>query len=303
MTEDGRFLVVSISRGTNPESEVLVLDHARPGLGLRPLVAGFTSKAAVAANIGTTFLVVTDDQAERQRLVAIDLDHPERASWAEVVPEGPAVLMGARNCGGRLVCHYLQDACSRLAVFELDGAHVRDLPLPPIASLRSGEDDVGIEGRADSPLVHFGLCSFIDSGSLWSHDVSTGETRLLEGPAAPVDAGAWVSEQVFVTADDGARVPLFLTRRRDVAPTGDAPVLLVGYGGFDIAMTPAFTRSDALFVERGGILAVAVLRGGGEYGRSWHDAGRLAQQAEGVRRFLRLRPVAGVARAGPGPSA
>ena len=101
---------------------------------------------------------------------------------------------------------------------------------------------------------------------------------MLRGPAAPLDAAALVSEQVFVTADDGAAIPLFLTRRRDIAPTGEAPALLVGYGGFDIAMTPAFMRRDALFVERGGILAVAVLRGGGEYGRGWHDAGRLANK-------------------------
>jgi prolyl oligopeptidase len=278
VTEDGRFLVISVSRGTNPESQLLVLDHAHPGRGLRPLVAGFSCQASVAGNVGTTFFVVTDDQAERRRLVAIDLDHPGRQRWREVVPERSAVLVGARNCGGRLVCHHLQDACSRLSVLELDGAHVRDVPLPPITSLRPGEGGAGIEGRADSPLVYFGLFSFIDPGSLWSHDVGTGETRLLQGPAAPIDAGALVSEQVFVTAGDGAAVPLFLTRRRDVAPTGEAPALLVGYGGFDIAMTPAFLRSDALFVERGGILAVAVLRGGGEYGRSWHDAGRLANK-------------------------
>ncbi|MGP8209671.1 MAG: prolyl oligopeptidase family serine peptidase [Acidimicrobiales bacterium] len=278
VTEDGRFLVISISRGTNPESQVLVLDHDRPDRGLQPLVAGFSCKASVAANVGTTFFVVTDDQAERQRLVVIDLDHPERQAWREVVPERAALLVGAKNCGGRLVCHHLQDACSRLSVLELDGAHVRDLALPPITSLRPGEDEVGIEGRADSPLVHFGLCSFIDSGSLWSHDIATGETRVLEGPAAPLDAGALVTEQFIVTADDGAAVPLFLTRRHDVAPTGEAPALLVGYGGFDIPMTPAFSSSHALFVERGGILAVAVLRGGGEYGRSWHDAGRLANK-------------------------
>jgi prolyl oligopeptidase len=278
VTEDGRFLVISISRGTNPESQVLVLDHARPELGLRPLVAGLSCKASVAGNVGTTFFVVTDDQAERQRLVAIDLDHPNRQEWSEVVPERAAVLVGASICGGRLVCHHLQDACSRLSVLELDGAHVRELPLPAIASLRSGEDGSGIEGRADSPLVHFGLCSFIDPGSLWSHDVRTGETRVLPGPVAPLDAAALVSEQVFVTADDGTGIPLFLTRRRDIAPTGEAPALLIGYGGFDVAMTPAFMRGDALFVERGGILAVAVLRGGGEYGHGWHDAGRLGNK-------------------------
>ncbi len=181
VTEDGRFLVISVARGTNPEVQLLVLDHAHPDLGLRALVPGFSCRAEVAGNLGTTFFVVTDDQAERRRLVAIDLDHPGRAEWTEVVPEGPALLVGARICGGRLVCHHLQDACSRLSVVELDGAHVRDLPLPSIASLAPGEDGTGIEGRSDSPLVHFGLCSFIDPGSLWSHDVRTGETRRLPG--------------------------------------------------------------------------------------------------------------------------
>ena len=163
-------------------------------------------------------------------------------------------------------------------MLELDGAAVRDLPLPGTVSLLFLRTGAGIEGRADSPLLHFGLGSFIDSGSLWSHHVVTGETRMLRGSAAPIDVDALVSEQVFVTAGDGASVPLFLTRRRDLSPTGEAPVLLVGYGGFDIAMTPAFQKGDALFVERGGILAVAVLRGGGEYGRSWYDAGRLGHK-------------------------
>ena len=126
--------------------------------------------------------------------------------------------------------------------------------------------------------MHFGLRSFTDSGSLWSHDVDSGETRLLRPSAAPINADDLVSEQVFVTADDGVPVPLFLTYRRDISKTGDVPVLLVGYGGFDISITPDFMKADALFVERGGILAVAVLRGGGEYGRSWHDAGRLAHK-------------------------
>ena len=278
VSEDGRFLLISISRGTNPESHILVLDHDHPERGMQLLVAGFSCKVFVAAIVGPSFFVVTDDQAERQRLVTVDLDHPERERWREVVPERAALLIGAKNCGGRLVCHHLQDACSRLSVLELDGSHVRDLPLPPIASLRFEHSEVGIEGRADRPLLHFGLCSFVDSGSLWSHDIATGETLMLQGPAVPIDAEHLVSEQVFVTAGDGVAVPLFLTRRPDVARTGEAPALLVGYGGFDVAMTPAFMRGDALFVERGGILAVAVLRGGGEYGRSWYDAGRLGHK-------------------------
>ncbi|MGO9884674.1 MAG: prolyl oligopeptidase family serine peptidase, partial [Solirubrobacteraceae bacterium] len=136
----------------------------------------------------------------------------------------------------------------------------------------------GFEGRPDSMKVHFVVTSFTDSGSLWEHDLESGETRLVRRPAAWVGPQALASEQVFVTADDGASIPLFLTRRRDVDPNGDVPVLLYGYGGFDISMTPEFKVSWAAFVERGGLLAVAVLRGGGEYGRSWHRAGMLSNK-------------------------
>ena len=278
VSEDGRFVIISISRGTNPEARIEVFDLFEPGRGLVPLVSDFSSKAVVVSTVGTTFFLVTDDRAERGRLVAADLDHPEREAWQELVGEREALLLGARNCGGRLVCHHLQDACSRLSVFELDGTLVRELPLPSVVSLNFVHGQSGIEGRADSSLMHFGLRSFTDPGSLWSHDVDSGETRLLRPSAAPINADDLVSEQVFVTADDGVPVPLFLTYRRDISKTGDVPVLLVGYGGFDISITPDFMKADTLFVERGGILAVAALRGGGEYGRSWHDAGRLAHK-------------------------
>jgi prolyl oligopeptidase len=137
----------------------------------------------------------------------------------------------------------------------------------------------GIEGRAESSLAHFEVSSFTDPGTLWSHDLVTGQTRVLRAAASHIaTTDDYVSEQIMVTASDGARVPLFLTRRHDVTPGGDVPVLLYGYGGFNIAITPKFDKANTLFVERGGVLAVAVLRGGGEYGRGWHDAGRLAQK-------------------------
>jgi prolyl oligopeptidase len=278
VSEDGRFVMISISRGTSPESRIEVFDLFQPRRDLAPLVSDFSSKAFVVTNVGSKFILVTDDRAERGRLVAVDLEHPERDAWQEVVAERESLLLGARNCGGRLVCHHLQDSCSRLSVFELDGTPVRELALPPIVSLNFGHGRSGIEGRADSSSVHFALRSFTDSGSLWSHDVDRDETRMLRASAAPIDTDDLVSEQVFVIADDGVRVPMFLTYRRDLSRTGDVPVLLVGYGGFDVSMTPEFMEADALFVERGGVLAVAALRGGGEYGRSWHDAGRLANK-------------------------
>jgi prolyl oligopeptidase len=279
VSEDGNFLIISISVGTAPQKRLEVLDLSRPGLEFVPLVGDFTSTADVVTNVGATFFLVTDDEAPHQRLVAVDLERPGRQNWREVLGEREAVLLGARNCGGRLVCHYLQDACSRLSVFELDGSSVAELPLPTVASVvHDINGAAGIEGRAESELVHFEVSSFTDPGTLWSHDLATGQTRVLRPAATPITTDDYVSEQIMVTVSDGARVPLFLTRRHDVTPTGDVPVLLYGYGGFNIAITPNFDKANKLFVERGGLLAVAVLRGGGEYGRAWHDAGRLAQK-------------------------
>jgi prolyl oligopeptidase len=279
VSEDGNFLVISISVGTAPQNRLEVLDLSRPGLEFVPLVDDFESTADVVANVGTTFFLITDDKAPRRRLVAVDLETPGRENWREVVGEREAVLLGARNCGGRLVCHYLQDACSRLSVLELDGSPVAELPLPSVASIVQEHDGgSGISGRAESELVHFELTSFTDPGTLWSHDLATGQTRALRPAAGPIASDDYVSEQMMVTASDGALVPLFLTRRRDVTPTGEVPVLLYGYGGFNIPITPRFDQASTLFIERGGLLAVAVLRGGGEYGRAWHDAGRLAHK-------------------------
>jgi prolyl oligopeptidase len=166
-----------------------------------------------------------------------------------------------------------------LSVFDLDGSPVGELPLAAVASIvQDSNGGSGIEGRAESSLVHFEVSSFTDPGTLWSHDLTTGQTRVLRSAAGPITTDDYVSERIMVTASDGAFVPLFLTRRRDVTPSGDVPVLLYGYGGFNIAITPKFDKANMLFVERGGLLAVAVLRGGGEYGRTWHDAGRLAHK-------------------------
>jgi prolyl oligopeptidase len=304
VTEDGRYCLITISRGTNPESSILVLELGQGGQGGgggeggegaapvsgradraafesgggagRWLVEGHFAKARVITNVGSTFYVLTDQDADRQRIVAIELGRPEVANWREVVAEREALLLGARNCGGHLVCHFLEDACSRLKVFGLDGAFVREIPVPPFSALRADDEAAPVEGRAGSDLCHFGLWSFTDAGSIWSHDVATAETSRLRRSQAPLDESAVVTEQVFVEADDGVKVPMFLVRRRDVVADGEVPVLLYGYGGFDIPLTPEFNWARAVFVERGGMMAIANLRGGGEYGKPWHDAGRLA---------------------------
>ncbi|HUC03848.1 MAG TPA: prolyl oligopeptidase family serine peptidase [Acidimicrobiales bacterium] len=275
VSEDGRYLLVSTSKGTAPENRIDVLDLAAPDASFVPLVDGFFCQAEVVSRVGGRFLVLTDHGAERHRLVSVDPGDTDAGSWREVIGERDALLLGVRHCGTRLVCHYLEDACSALTVMELDGTLVSELPLPAASTVAGDDVGGGVVGRMDSDLAHFSLTSFVDPGSLWSLDSSSCAITNIRASSARIDLRAVTSERVFVTATDGARIPLFLTHRQNVAAHGDAPVLLYGYGGFGIPMTPTFSMSQALFVERGGVLAVAALRGGGEYGREWRDAGRL----------------------------
>ena len=282
VSDDDRYLIVTVDRGTFPETQVDVLDLDHPDGGFQTLVAGFTVEATVIGTVGSRFYVLTDHSAERRRVVAVDIAGPAAAGpidgWDEVVAEGADTLVGARLYGGRLVLPYLHDVASRLEVVELDGRPVRTIPVPGLAALAGSPLGDGTEGRASSSTVHFALTSFADPGSLWRHDVATGETTMVRPSAARVDPSAFVTEQVFAPSEDGTPVPMFLTRRRDVRPGGDVPVLLYGYGGFNVSITPYFSLSHYVWMERGGLLAVANLRGGGEYGRAWHDGGRRADK-------------------------
>ncbi len=276
VSDDGRYLIITVSRGAGAENQVHVIDLADEGARVRPLASDFAGKATVVTTAGTTFYLLTDHAAERKRLVAADLDRPGRENWREIIPETTGTLVEAHFFGGRLVCHYLRDAHSELRVHALDGTHLADIPVPGLASLGgSSIEHEAIEGRPGSDLVHFEIVSYTESGSIWSHDLSAGQTKLIRPSAAPVEPGEFCTEQVFATSADGTQVPMFLTRRRDLPADGNAPVLLYAYGGFDVAMTPAFSPLRAAWLERGGLLAVANLRGGGEYGRAWHEAGRL----------------------------
>ncbi len=275
VSDDGRYLVVSVSRGTSTESQLHVLDLAEPGGAPRTLVGDFSVEAEVVANVGSRFLLLTNDGAPRRRIVSVDLDGPGPGHWREVVAETADTLLGARQCGSQLVCWYLSDAHSKLVVRELDGRFVREVELPAFSALMEDREAPPVSGRPGLQVVCFGTTSFTESGSIWAHDLESGETRLLSGSQASFDAAAYVTERAYATSPDGTKVPLFLTRRRDLEADGEVPVLLYGYGGFDIPVVPSFQVAAAVFVERGGIYAVANLRGGGEFGREWYEAGRL----------------------------
>jgi prolyl oligopeptidase len=280
ISADGRYLIVSLSRGLGSGDELRVLELARPQRGWQLLMPEGQHRYAVVGTRDGTFYLLTDDAADRCRIVAVDVANPGRDGCRDVVPEADDTLMEAHFFGGRLVCHYLRDACSLLRVFRLDGTAERDITAPAMSAL-SGRVDKhdAIHGTADSGIVHFQTESYTAGPSLWRHDLDCAETTLV--CPAPVSLGTgYVTERVFVEAADGTRLLLFLTRRRDLTPDGTARVLLYGYGGVGVAITPRFSPVWAAWVEQGGMLAVASLRGGGEYGRSWYEAGRLARKQQ-----------------------
>ena len=253
VSDDGRFVIISVFSGTAPQAQVHVLDLTEPDAALRPLVADFDTIADVVSTQGSIVYLVTDYQAERKRLVAVDLARPDRAQWTQVVAQTPDTLLAAYRFGGKFVCHYLRNAHSVLRVHDADGTLAREIPLAGYASVADAcKTSEGIAGREGSNLMHFGLTSFAESGSLWSHDLASGETALVRASTAALDPGRFTVEQVRVTSADGTELTMFVTRRDDVVPSGDVPALLYGYGGFDIAITPSFSLLHAAWLADSG---------------------------------------------------
>lgn len=276
VSSDGRTLVVTVWRGTDPETRIYTGDLGAGGehVRLEPLLDAADAEYHHLETMGRTMYLKTDRDAPRGRIVALDLDDP--GSLRDVVAEGPDAIEFAAVAGGRLAVARLHDAHHRLAIHELDGRHVADVDLPGIGTV------VELAARADEPDLYLTYVTFTEP--LRALGVSTTDGRVWAvrrpdgGGALPWRPDDYVTEQVFVTSGDGTRIPVFLSRRRDVQPDGRLPTLLYGYGGFRIAIGPSFHADWLAWMERGGLLAVASLRGGAEYGSAWHDAGRLANK-------------------------
>ncbi len=270
--DDGRLLVVTIGRGTDPENRVWVADLTEgvEAAEVRPLIPDADARYEPISAVDGMLYLLTDHDAPRGRIIAIDVAAP--GTWREILPETDQTLAQVRLVGDRLAVVYLQHAHDRLAIHELDGRHVHDVSLPGIGTI--GE----LSGRRDDDEVFVTFQTFSAPALVLGVRMVDGSVRQLRRTELAWDPADFVSEQVFVSSDDGTAIPMFLTRRRDVRPSGDVQTLLYGYGGFQIPVGPMFKPEWLAWMERGGLLAVACLRGGGEYGKAWHDAGRLHQK-------------------------
>jgi prolyl oligopeptidase len=274
VTDDGRWLLVYQSQGTDPRQRIFLQDLSRPGSTIEPFLDRFDAAYRVIDDEGERFFVLTDLDAPRRRLVAVDRAHPEPEAWTTLIPEGPRqeVLSAVTAAGGRLLCVWGVDACDRLEVRSSDGALERAVKLPALGSVTT------IAGRREDPEAAFGFTSFIHAPTVHRLTMAAGPARPWHPPDLPHHPDDYETRQVFTTSRDGTRVPMFLTARRGTDPDGARPTYLYGYGGFDIPVTPTFAPATIAWLEMGGVYAVANLRGGGEYGRAWHDAGRLANK-------------------------
>jgi prolyl oligopeptidase len=272
VTDDGRVLVITIERGTDPENRLYVADltGGLDAATVRPLLGAADARYEHIATVDGTAYVLTDKDAPLGRVVAIDLADPGRPR--EVIPQGEDALEHVALVGGRLAAVTLHHAHHRLAIFELDGRRVTDVELPGIGMVSD------LAGRREDPDLYLGFVTFTAPPTVLAVRMADGSVRRVGERTLAWDPDDFVTDQAFVTSDDGTRVPLFLTRRRDLQPTGEVRALLYGYGGFQIATGPGFKPEWLAWMERGGLLAVASLRGGSEYGKAWHDAGRLANK-------------------------
>ena len=272
VTDDGRYLILTVWLGTDRRNRLYWLDLQD---SRRPLVQGeivrmldaFDASYGFVGNDGPVFYVLTDLDAPRKRVVAIDTRRPDRAHWREVLPQGEDVIDAVQIIHDRFVVHSLHDAHSRLRLFAMDGRLERELALPTLGTVST------ITGERRDTEMFYAFTSFLYPTTIFRYDFSPAETSVFKAPTLDFDPSRYETQQVFYRSKDGTRVPMFLTHRTGTRLDGSNPTFLYGYGGFNISLTPSFSVGLLVWLELGGVYAVPSLRGGGEYGEEWHQAG------------------------------
>src|SRR6266568_2657142 len=272
VTDDGRYAVLTVWLGTDRRNRVYFRDLKDPR---HPKITGevvrllddFDASYAFVGNDGPVFYFLTDLDAPRKRVIAIDTRHPERRRWRELIPQGQDVLEGVQIIHDTFVANSMHDASSRLRLFALDGRMLKDLELPTLGSIGS------ISGERKDDEMFYAFTSFLYPTTIFRYDFKSGATSVFKAPTIDFDPSRFETKQVFYTSKDGTRVPMFITYKKGLTLDGSNPTYLYGYGGFNISLTPSFSVAMLVWLEMGGVYAVPNLRGGGEYGEEWHQGG------------------------------
>lgn len=279
LSEDGRYLLIHVLYGSaGDRTEVYFQDLAAAG-PIRPIVNDIPARFYADIGGDEAFLH-TNWNAPKSRILAVNLKDPARERWREVVPQSDSAIESMSLAGGKVLVTYLENAHSRVKIFDASGKYLRDIELPSLGSVS------GISGRWTSQELFYSFTSFVIPQTIYRTDLQGGEQSVWARIQVPIRSEDFQVEQVWYKSKDGTRVPMFLVHRRGLERTGSIPTLLTGYGGFNISETPYFSATAALWAERGGLFAVANLRGGGEFGEAWHKAGMLDKKQNVFDDFL-----------------
>lgn len=268
-TENNRFLVLNTSTGTDGNS--LHVRDLQSGDDWVEVVAGFDTRSNIVGHLDGRLLILTDIDAPKYRLVGADQAEPgKRSRWVDVISESDDLLEGVSTAGGDLFATHLRNACNAVTRYKADGSGAVEIALPNTTGSTGG-----FSGRFDATEVFYAFTSFTYPTSVYRYDLGAGESTLFYAPDVDFDPAAYESKQVFFPSKDGTMVPMFIVHKKGLALDGKRPTMLYAYGGFNISLTPSFSTSNLLLLEQGGVYAMPNLRGGGEFGEDWHEAGML----------------------------
>jgi prolyl oligopeptidase len=265
VTEDGDFLVVTAANATYG-NELYLQDLRIPGAPIKPVVTGFDYEQDVVYSDKGKLFITTNQDAPNRKLVVVDAANPGKEHWKTLIPEATFPL-SISTCGGKLFASYIEDAVSKVYQYNLNGTKEHDIALPGLGTAG------GFGGKREEMETYYTYTSYVYPSTIFRYDIKTGKSEVYKKPGVQFDPTQYESKQVFYKSKDGQRVPMIITYKKGMMLTGKNPVMLYGYGGFNISLTPSFSVSNLVFMENGGIYAVANLRGGGEYGDTWHNAG------------------------------
>ncbi|MGB3756189.1 MAG: prolyl oligopeptidase family serine peptidase [Rivularia sp. (in: cyanobacteria)] len=267
VTEDGRYLIISVWLGTDSKNLVFYKDLTNPSSEVVELISKFESSYSLIDNDKNAFYFQTDLNAPRGRAIAIDIDKPDPKNWQEIIPQTEETLESVGTLNNQFVAEYLKDARSQIKIYDLKGAFIREVELPGIGSVG------GFEGKKADTETFYIFTSYTTPGTIYRYDMVTGKSTVFREPKVDFNADNYETKQIFYKSKDGTQVPMFIIHKKGIKLDGNNPTYLYGYGGFNVSLTPSFSVTSLIWMEMGGVYVVANIRGGGEYGEEWHQAG------------------------------
>jgi len=271
ITEDRKYLILYASTGTDGY-ETFYKDLSNNNSAFVNLFSGFENKSSVVGNDGNKLFVMTDIDAPKYRLIQVDVENPRENKWKDIIPESDNLLQSVSTGGGMLWANYLKDATTRISRFNYDGSNEKNIELPGLGSAG------GFSGRIDDDHFFYSFSSFTNPPTIFKFDIATSESESFFKTELKFNPEDYLEKQVFYESKDGTKIPMFIVHHKDIKLDGNNPTYLYAYGGFNVKMSPSFSTSRLLLLENGGVFAMPNLRGGGEYGEEWHEAGMLLKK-------------------------